>query len=115
MTQMDQILGLERQFWKAGPDFFREHAAEPCLLVFPAMTALLSAAEVAATIENAVRWQDVSIEDLHRLTLQDNVVVLSYVARALRPGADTYVARVSSIYTRHDAEWRLTFHQHTPL
>ena len=112
---MDELLELERQFWKAGSAFYREHVAERCLLVFPAMTALLSTADVAATIDNAARWQEVDIEDMHWLTLSDSVVAMSYVARADRPGTATYVARVSSIYIRRDCEWKLAFHQHTPL
>ena len=47
--------------------------------------------------------------------LSDDAAILSYEVSAERPDGEPYHAIVSSGYVRRDGEWKLAFHQHTPL
>jgi hypothetical protein len=114
MDRQTGLLELEQAFWTADATFFREHVHERCMLVFPQMTELMTADEVAGTVEGAPRWEHVDVTEPQFLMVSDGTCLLSYVGRAKR-GDDHYIARVSSVYVRHADQWKLAFHQHTPI
>jgi hypothetical protein len=114
VDRQTELLALEQEFWTADAAFFREHVHERCLLVFPQMAELMTADEVADTVKDAPRWEHVDVTDPQFLMLADGTCLLSYLGRAQR-GDDHYVARVSSVYLRRADQWKLAFHQHTPL
>ena len=43
------------------------------------------------------------------------VAIICYEARARRSDGSPYRALVSTGYVRRGPEWKMTFHQHTPL
>jgi hypothetical protein len=115
MTTEHDLLALERQFWTAGADFYREAVDDRCLLAFTGMAGVLYRDQVASTVGEGQRWTDLIIDEMGYLRLRDDVAVLSYKASARRPGGDFYRALVSSGYVRRPGGWKMAFHQQTPL
>ncbi len=112
--ELDRLLELERAFWTAGGEFYEEHLASDCLMVFPGMGVLDRAAAIAG-LGQGPRWSSVQVTDPRLVELAGDAAVLTYTAEAQRPGADAqYRARIVSAYTRRDGGWKLAFHQHAP-
>lgn len=114
MTELDKLMDLERGFWSGSEDFFRDHVADQCLLAFPGMAGVKDRETVAASTSGAARWENLKVRPKGDLRLSDDAVVMAYEARATRDGAP-YHALVSSGYVRSDGDWKLAFHQHTPI
>ncbi len=113
MSLQDELISLESQFWTSGPDFYREHVDERCLLAFDRMAGALSREEVAQTVTGSrFRDPEVRVEGLIQPTA--DFAVLTYRANAKRSSGEPYSALVSSGYVRRDGHWKLAFHQHTP-
>jgi hypothetical protein len=115
MTVEQQLLAHERQFWIAGADFYRKTVDDQCLLAFTDMAGVMSKESVAATIEDEPRWSDLAMEESGFLQLNDGVAILTYRARAQRADGSPYAALVSSAYVKRGGDWKLAFHQQTPL
>lgn len=111
---MDELLELERKFWTAGPEFYRAHVDDACLLAFEQMIAVLGRQEVARTVSTGPRWRDLRIDLKAAHQPTSRMVFLSYEARARREG-ETYHALISSAYQRRQDGWKLTFHTQAPL
>jgi hypothetical protein len=108
-----ELIDLERRFWTSGPEFYREHLAEDCIMVFPGV-GILSRDAVLSEIGTASRWNGVLMTDVRVVPLHDAVIV-AYAAVARRNGVDApYLALVSSAYIKQDGAWKLTFHQQSP-
>jgi hypothetical protein len=45
----------------------------------------------------------------------DDIALLTYRASAVRGQDEPYAARVSSGYVKRGADWKMMFHQQTPL
>lgn len=115
MTLEQELLALEKQFWTAGPEFYRGHVDEQCLLAFPEMAGVISRDSVAATVKEDQRWTDLSMEGSGFLQLDDLTAVLTYHAKAQRADGTPYAALVSSAYVKRRSGWKLAFHQQTPV
>lgn len=115
MTLEQELLALEKQFWTAGPEFYRRHVDEQCLLAFPEMAGVMSRESVVATVTEDRRWSDLMVEEQGFLQLDDGTAVLTYHARAKRADGELYSALVSSAYVKRDDSWKLAFHQQTPV
>jgi hypothetical protein len=115
MTLEQELLALEKQFWTAGPEFYRRHVDEQCLLAFPEMVGLMSRDSVVATIKEEQRWSDLTMEEQGFLRLNDGTAVLTYHTRAHRADGGSYEALVSSAYVKRNGSWKLAFHQQTPV
>ena len=113
MSLQDQLMAVERGFWTGGPEFYREHVDDECLLAF-APGAHVASREKVADSAAGPRWSDPEIEVRGFLQPTADVTMLSYEASTEREGAP-YRALVSSGYVRRDDDWKLAFHQHTPL
>lgn len=109
------IYELERGFWTEGPDHYRAHADDSCLVVFPGMASLLSNAELAETVTGGPRWQDLEIDPKGMIRPAPGVVVIAYEASARRGDEPRYRAAVSSGYVDRGGLWKLAWHQQTPL
>lgn len=115
MTLEQQLLALEKQFWTAGPDFYRKTVDDQCLLAFAEMAGVMSRDSVVETIKEDQRWSELTVEESGFLQLNDEVAVVTYRAKALRADGTPYMALVSSAYVRRGGGWKLAFHQQTPV
>ena len=114
MPPDDDLLTLEREFWKGDADFYRRHLSDHAVMVFPEPAGVLTRDQVIEAIGSAPRWIEVQFEEARVVDLTSETAILTYKATARREGDITpYVALVSSVYVNGDGRWMLAFHQHT--
>ncbi len=109
------IYEIERGFWTGDADYYRSHADETCLVVFPGMVKLLSNAELAKTVTAGPRWQDLEIEPKGLIRPAPGVIVIAYEGSARKGDEPRYRAAVSSGYVDRGGRWKLAWHQQTAL
>lgn len=113
---LDQdLMKLERGFWTEGGDYYRAHVDEECLLAFTEMAGVHSNEEIAGMNPGAANWKNVKLDEKGLVRLSDGAVVLTYEVDAERKTGEPYKAVVSSGYVKRDGEWKMAFHQQTPL
>ena len=113
MTLEDRLYETERQFWTGGSDVYRAHVDETCLTVFTEMAALLDRDRIAQSVEGH-RWDEVAISRKGFKQPEETVAIIAYEATAKRAGR-SYRALVGSGYVRRGQDWKMMFHQQTPL
>lgn len=115
MAIEQDLLKLEEGFWTEGGDYYREHVDDECLLAFAEMAGLHSNEEIAGMNPGANNWKNVNLDGKGLVQLSDASVVLTYEVNAERKNGEPYKALVSTGYVRRDGEWKMAFHQQTPL
>ena len=114
MLSEDKLYDIEKGFWTRGADYYRAHTDGQCLTVFPEMLGLLDREKIAQSAAEG-RWKDVAITHKTVLKAADDFVILSYEAGAKRADGKAYRALASTGYVRRGDEWKMAFHQQTPL
>lgn len=114
MSLEEELLAIETELWTGGPEAYRKHTDEKCLVVFSQMAGQMSREDVAKTAEKG-RWKDVKMREKGLAKLSDDSVVISYECDADRKDGEHHHAFVSSGYTRRQGGWKLAFHQQTAL
>ena len=114
MSLQDELISLERALWSGGKAAYRRTLDDTCLLAFTAMAGVSSRDSIADQAD-ANRWRDLRMEVEGFLQPTDDVALLTYLARVVRADQKPYTARVSSGYVKRDGDWKLMFHQQTPL
>lgn len=112
------LLHLEHEGWQAlsGDDgaAFYEHVLSPhSLMVFPGI--VLPKERAVDEIEKAPPWAEFHIDEPLVVRLTEQSAVLTYTATARREGRGEYHALMSSVYVQNDGDWKLAFHQQTPI
>ena len=97
MALEQDLLRLEKGFWTEGGDYYRTHVDEECLLAFTEMAGVHSNEEIGC------------------VQLLDDAAVITYEVNATRSNGEPYKALVSTGYVKRDGEWKMAFHQQTPL
>jgi hypothetical protein len=115
MALEEDLLELEKGFWTEGGDYYRAHVDEECLLAFSDMAGVHSNEEIASMNPGAGNWKNVSLDKKGLVELSDEAVVLTYEVGAQRKTGEPYKALVSTGYVKRDGEWKMAFHQQTPL
>lgn len=115
MSLMSDLLSVERELWTGRSDSYLRHLDDDCLVAFVDMAGVSTKDEIADTVEGAPRWRDLQIEVEGFLRPNGTVAILTYRARATRGDGDPYRALISSAYVHRAGEWKLMFHQQTPL
>lgn len=116
MAVRDDLLKLETQFWTGDADFYREHLDDNCLLAFAEMAGVMGKEDIARMVEkDPPQWSDLKFEDKDMIEPADDVAILSYKASGKRGTGAAYNAVVSSGYVKRGGEWKMAFHQQTPL
>ena len=115
MSLMDELLWMEKELWEGGPEAYRRLLDDDCLIAFTDMSRIASREEIAGTVEESPRWRDVQIEVEGLLRPKGTVAILTYRAWARREDGEHYRALVSSGYVDRAGEWKMMFHQQTPL
>jgi len=115
MTTMEELLPIEKSLWTGGPDAYRRHVDETCLLAFTKMAGVYSSDDITATVADGPRWQELEIDVQGLVQPAADVAMLTYRASAIRGDDERYRALVGSGYVRRDDGWKLMYHQQTPL
>ena len=110
-----RLYEIERQFWTGGADTYRAYVDEKCLTVFAEVAALLDREQIAQSAGAGGRWQDLTMERKAMIRPAQTVAIICYGARARRSDGSPYHALVSTGYVRRGPDWKMTFHQQTPL
>jgi hypothetical protein len=115
-ADIDELLVLERAFWTGDAAFFEENTDSECLVAFsPDMAGVMGNKDLADTAKDGNRWKALEIELKGTLQPSNDVAMLTYEARATRANGEAYAALVSTGYVRRGGNWRMMFHQQTPL
>lgn len=114
MALQDDLFDLEEKFWTEGAAYYAQHLAPAALMVFPEPTGVLVKDEIASSLQGA-RWSDVLLEEHRLLELDDASALVTYKATAVRDNSEPYIVRASSAYVKDGGEWKLAFHQQTPI
>ena len=116
MSVQSQLLAKEETLWSGGAPEYRLTLDGDCLVAFTEMAGVQSRDKIAQMAGEGGRWQDVDIEVEGFLQPTTDVSILTYRISAVNGKAGApYSARVSSGYVKRDGEWRMMFHQQTPL
>lgn len=85
-------------------------------MVFPAPHGIMDREHALAGARAGNRWASVEMSEVAIQRCGTDTLALAYRCRASREDARTdYHAYVGSVYTLEDSEWKLAFHQHTPI
>lgn len=115
MALEQDLMTLEKGFWTQGGDYYREHVDEECLVAFAEMAGVHSNEEIAGMNPGAGNWRNVRLDEKGLVQLSDDAVVLTYEVDAERASGEPYKALVSSGYVKRNGDWKMAFHQQTPL
>jgi hypothetical protein len=114
MSLQRELLRKEEKLWSGGPSEYRNALDGDCLVAFTELAGVQQRDKIAKMAGQGQRWHDVDIEVDGFLQPTDDVTILTYRVHAVR-GNEPYDARVSSGYVNRDGDWRMMFHQQTPL
>jgi len=115
MPLEQDLVRLERGFWTEGGEYYREHVDDECLLAFTEMAGLHSNDEIAGMNPGAGNWKDVHLDAKGLVELSGEAALLTYEVEAKRKDGEPYRALVSTGYVKRGGEWKMAFHQQTPL
>jgi len=110
----EDLLTIERRLWTEGPDAYRRHVDEECLVAFTEMAGVWTRGQIAASVDAGPSWRDVELDVVGWAEPEEGVAIVTYRAGAAR-GDERYRALVSSAYVDRGDGPRLIFHQQTPL
>jgi hypothetical protein len=114
-TLEQDLVALERQFWTGDTNFYRQHLDEKCLTVFQEQAGVFSKEDVAQQASNPKRWRVQQIQPKGFLQPTDDTAIVTCEVYAKRATGEPYHTLTSSGYIRRHGEWKMTFHQQTPL
>jgi hypothetical protein len=110
----ENLLAIETELWTGGPEAYRKHTDDKCVVVFEETAATMSREDIAKTAEKG-RWKDIKMTEKGLARLSDEAVVISYDCTATRKDGQPHHALVSSGYARRNGSWKLAFHQQTKI
>ncbi len=121
MTPSDELIALERRGWEAlatggeaAANFYRGVLDDEIAMVFPGGVTIFDRDGVIASM-GGEPWSSFDLEDMHVLMPVSDVGIVTYRSTSQRANQPSYVALVTSLYTRRGDAWRLTLHQQTPV
>jgi hypothetical protein len=113
MTTLDTLLALDRELAAGDGDTYRRLLRDDAVVIVPGQ--VLDAAGTAAAMDASPGWDELALEDARLVALGDGAALLTYRFRGRRGEHFTYSAQMTSGWTRAAGDWRMTFHQQTPL
>jgi hypothetical protein len=114
-----QLWDSESQLWKNDIVLYDRHTMNNALFAFPE-TGIITKEEALSAIrdENTTgrRWAEVNFEKQQNMFLSESAALITYTAIARwahKP--DVYKALCTSVYVKYERQWKLAFHQQSPL
>jgi hypothetical protein len=115
MALEQDLLTLEKGFWTEDANYYREHVDDQCLLAFTEMAGVRSNEDIAS-MRGGSNWKNIDLDEKGFVQLSDDSVLLTYEVHAQRKtGDEPYAAIVTTAYVKRGGEWKMAFHQQTPL
>jgi hypothetical protein len=117
---LDELLDFEHQGWKSlcnstGADFYGRIMTSDGVMVL-AHGQVFDRQAVIDSLNEAPPWRTYDISDERLISLGEDRAILVYTGRAYRDENEpAFMALMSSVYTRHDGNWRLALYQQTPI
>lgn len=113
MSAAETLIAIEHELAEGEGDAYRRHVREDAVIIVPGQ-ALGREAAIAA-VEGSPPWDEFAIEGETVVLLGDDAALITYRFRGRR-GDSRYDALLSSAYVMtQEGEWKLAFHQQTPL
>ncbi|WP_152266552.1 nuclear transport factor 2 family protein [Agriterribacter humi] len=114
-----QLMAIERKLWTNDPVLYKNNLLKGALLVFGETGVITRDFAVdAIKTENAEnrKWAEVEFGAIHCVKLTEDVALLTYTVSSRWNYESTAVtALASSAYVKHGPDWKLAFHQQTPI
>jgi ketosteroid isomerase-like protein len=117
---MNELVELEQKGWQAlsmkgdaGKRFYGDILREDAVMLLSNGMRIEGRDHILQSF-GAQPWKTFQIENPQVISLTVDAATLVYRVTAQRAGSKPYEALVSSTYVR-DREWRLVFHQQTPV
>ena len=112
-----ELIRIENGFWEAAGDrrFYEENMSDNGLLIFAGAGAIVDKPSVLPMIENSEPWASYELENVRLIRLGDDAAAIIYSAKGDRADSAEYRANITSVYVRHDGNWKLVLHQQTPF
>lgn len=114
MALKDDLLELEQGFWTQGADYYRAHLDDHVLVAVGEMASVMSRDAVVSTVRGS-RWHSPEIASKGLIEPAPGVALLTYAAKATKQDGTAYAATVTSGYARRGQDWKMVFHQQTPM
>lgn len=86
--------------------------ADQALIVIPGLR--MEKKETAEAMDSSSGWDTVSFTEQRFIRLAEGTALLSYRFEGRR-GGDCYTALMGSVYVADEGEWKLAYHQQTPI
>jgi hypothetical protein len=106
------LYAIERELGAGGGDTYRRHLTDDAVVVVPGQA--LTKDQTAEAMDASPGWDELAFDDEQIRELGPDTALLIYRFTGRR-GDDVYRALMGSVYVRRDADWRMAFHQQTPL
>ena len=117
--KQDQLLAVEPKLWTNDAAFYEVNLAKDAVLVFAEtgpITRDVAVAAIRRENEEGRRWQHVDFKDIRCVPISGDVALLTYRVFARWSNETSGNSAIaSSLYVRRGGEWKLTFHQQTPM
>lgn len=118
---MQELIELEEQGWQAlssdgnaAQTFYDAVLHDDAVMFFPGGMRLEGKQLILESLA-AQPWKTYQIEAPRILSLSEKAALLAYKVRAQREGDEPYEALIGSTYTQVGGQWKLIFHQQTPV
>ena len=119
MDVQETLLGIERKLWTNNAAIYKHSVTEDAVLIFAETGPITREAAVEAIhAENAEgrKWEEVEFSGVQVARLTEAARLLTYSVTARRGHEQSVTsAFASSVYVHHSGNWKLAFHQQTPI
>jgi hypothetical protein len=119
MSLAEELLSFEHKQFRAlasadeAVAFYREYLIEDGLLAGP--FGILDRETTIQMVPKSALLTDYNIKSPQFVQLTESSALIVYQMTQNRQGMDPYDANVCTVYVRRDGQWRIAFHQQTPL
>ena len=106
------LLAHERALATGDGDTYRARLTEDAVLIVPGQA--LDRSTAVAAMDVSPGWDEVELRSPEVRRLAAGAALLTYRFSGRR-GQTRYTALMGSVYVERDGDWRMAFHQQTPL
>ena len=113
MSDAETLVAIEHELAAGDSDAYRRYLRDDAVVIVP--SEVLDKEATIAAVESSPGWDEFSIEDETVVLLGEGAALVTYRFDGRRSDLD-YAALLSSAYVRsNDGDWKLAFHQQTPI
>jgi hypothetical protein len=112
MELEQRLLAYERELAGGDGDTYRARLTDDAILIVPGQA--LDKQTAVAVMDASAGWDAVEMQSPEVRRLAGGAALLTYRFTGRR-GPSRYTALMGSVYVERDGDWRMAFHQQTPL